>query len=59
VIALGLREASLRPDLTTIPLEGVEPSRVVVASRRTDASVLVTEFRRCTEALDGDRAVPA
>jgi DNA-binding transcriptional LysR family regulator len=59
VIALGLCPASLRPDLTTVPLEGVEPSRVVVATRRRDASVLVREFRRCAEALDAPRAVPA
>jgi DNA-binding transcriptional LysR family regulator len=39
----------LRPDLTTIPLEGVEPSHVVVATRAGDRSRLVTDFRRYAE----------
>ncbi len=34
-----------RPDLTTIPLEGVEPGRVVLAVRADDRSRLVTAFR--------------
>jgi N-methylhydantoinase B len=34
-----------RPDLTTIPLHGVEPSHVVVATRAADSSRLVAAFR--------------
>ena len=36
----------LRADLTAIPLEGVEPSQVVLATRADDHSRLVTAFRR-------------
>jgi hypothetical protein len=36
----------LRPDITTVPLEGVEPGRVVVASRAGDRSRLVAAFRK-------------
>jgi len=37
---------TFRPDLTTIPLEGVEPSHVVVACRADDRSRLVAAFRK-------------
>jgi DNA-binding transcriptional LysR family regulator len=37
---------TLRPDITAVPLEGVEPSRVVVASRAGDRSRLVADFRK-------------
>lgn len=37
--------ARLRPDLVVIPLVGVEPARVVVASRAGDRGELVTAFR--------------
>jgi DNA-binding transcriptional LysR family regulator len=40
----------LRPDLTTVPLEGVEPSRVVVVTRARDRNGLVTAFRRYAQA---------
>ena len=36
----------LRPDITTVPLEGVEPSHVVLASRAGDRSRLVAAFRK-------------
>jgi DNA-binding transcriptional LysR family regulator len=36
----------LRPDLTMVPLEGVEPSHVVLATRAGDRNRLVTAFRR-------------
>jgi DNA-binding transcriptional LysR family regulator len=36
----------LRPDITTVPLEGVQPIHVVVASRAGDRSRLVAAFRR-------------
>ena len=37
---------ALRHDLTTIPLEGVEPSHVVLATRADDRSRLVAAFRK-------------
>jgi hypothetical protein len=40
----------LRPDITTVPLEGVEPSHVVLASRSGDRSRLVAAFRKLAEA---------
>jgi DNA-binding transcriptional LysR family regulator len=36
----------LRPDITTVPLKGVEPGHIVVASRAGDRSRLVAGFRR-------------
>jgi DNA-binding transcriptional LysR family regulator len=36
----------LRPDLTTIPLHGVDPSHVVVATRADDRGRLVAAFRK-------------
>jgi hypothetical protein len=36
----------MRPDLTTIPLHGVEPSHVVLATRGDDRSRLVAAFRK-------------
>jgi hypothetical protein len=50
VISAGVRANALRPDLTTIPLEGVEPSHVVLATRADDRSRLVAAFRRLAEA---------
>jgi DNA-binding transcriptional LysR family regulator len=41
----------LRPDLTAIPLEGVEPSHVVLATRAGDRSRLVADFRKYAETL--------
>jgi DNA-binding transcriptional LysR family regulator len=49
-ITAGSHGAALRPDLTTIPLEGVEPSHVVVACRAGDRSRLVAAFRKLAEA---------
>jgi DNA-binding transcriptional LysR family regulator len=49
-IAAGGRISSLRPDLTTVPLEGVEPSHVVLATRAGDRSRLVAGFRKLAEA---------
>ena len=36
----------LRPDITAVPLEGVEPGHVVLASRAGDCSRLVAAFRK-------------
>lgn len=48
-VAVGVRTTALRPDLTTIPLEGVEPSHVVVASRADDTNRLVAAFRKLAQ----------
>jgi hypothetical protein len=40
---------SLRPDITTVPLENVEPSHVVLATRAGDRSRLVAAFRKLAE----------
>ena len=45
-IIAGSHGTAMRPDLTTIPLEGVEPSHVVVACRADDRSRLVAAFRK-------------
>jgi DNA-binding transcriptional LysR family regulator len=50
IVAAGLRASSLRPDLATVPLRGVAPSAVVLASRSGDDNPLVSAFREC--ALD-------
>ncbi|WP_458243797.1 hypothetical protein [Streptomyces sp. MAI_2237] len=36
----------LRPDLTAVPLHGVEPSQVALATRAGDRGRLVTAFRK-------------
>jgi DNA-binding transcriptional LysR family regulator len=50
ITAGGSHISVVRPDLTTIPLEGVEPSHVVVACRADDRSRLVAAFRKLAEA---------
>ena len=49
-ITAGFHGNSVRPDITTVPLEGVEPSHVVLASRAGDRSRLVMAFRKLAEA---------
>jgi DNA-binding transcriptional LysR family regulator len=39
----------LRPDITTVPLEGVDPGQIVLASRAGDRSRLVAAFRELAE----------
>jgi DNA-binding transcriptional LysR family regulator len=51
VIPAGVATGSPRPDLTTIPLHGVEPSHVVLATRAGDRGRLVAAFRKCAQAL--------
>ena len=51
VIPAGVAVGNPRPDLTTIPLDGVEPSHVVLATRAGDRGRLVTAFRKCAQAL--------
>ncbi|NIY69299.1 LysR family transcriptional regulator [Streptomyces malaysiensis] len=41
----------LHPGLTTVPLHGVEPSQVVLATRADDRNRLVTGFRKIAEAV--------
>ncbi len=41
----------LRPDLTTIPLHGIDPSHVVLATRADDRSRLLAAFRKVARAL--------
>ena len=49
----------LRPDLTTVPLHGVEPSHVVLATRAGDHSRLVAAFRKSAEAHLTGPALPS
>jgi DNA-binding transcriptional LysR family regulator len=51
IIPAGVRTASPRPDLTTVPLDDVEPSHVVLATRAGDRSRLVAAFRKSAQAL--------
>ncbi|MEV4177670.1 LysR substrate-binding domain-containing protein [Nonomuraea sp. NPDC049709] len=50
-IAAGPIFVNLRPDLISIPLEGVEPSHVVLATRAGDRNRLVAAFRKSARAL--------
>lgn len=50
VIAAGTAITALRPDLTAIPLEGVDPAHAVLATRADDRSRLVAAFRRYAQA---------
>jgi DNA-binding transcriptional LysR family regulator len=49
IVSAGLGGDRLHPDVTTIPLEGVEPCHVVLATRASDHSLLVTAFRKSAE----------
>ncbi|MFC5182168.1 LysR family transcriptional regulator [Actinomadura harenae] len=48
-VAAGRHGNGLRPDLTTVPLEGVDPSHVVLATRADDRARLVATFRKCAQ----------
>jgi DNA-binding transcriptional LysR family regulator len=50
IVSAGLRATSLHPDLATVPLHGVEPSHVVLATRADDHSRLVAAFRKAAQA---------
>ncbi|MFD7061540.1 LysR family transcriptional regulator [Streptomyces sp. NPDC059906] len=45
------RRCTLRDDLSTVPVEGVEPCQVVVATRLADANPLVAHFRESAHDL--------
>jgi hypothetical protein len=55
IVSAGLRPDSLRPDLTTVPLEGVEPSHIVLATRAGDRHRLVAAFVKAAQAHLGGR----
>jgi DNA-binding transcriptional LysR family regulator len=44
VLPAGDRRIALRPDLATIPIDGIEPCQVVVAARADDRNRLVADF---------------
>ena len=46
IVSAGLRADSMHPDLTTIALEDVDPTHVVLATRASDRSRLVAAFRK-------------
>jgi DNA-binding transcriptional LysR family regulator len=50
-VAIVPSGGSVRPDLTTVPLHGVEPGHVVLATRAGDRSRLVAAFTKCAHAL--------
>ena len=50
IASAGLRASVLHPALTTVPLEGVDPVHVVLATRASDRSRLVAAFRKSAHA---------
>lgn len=50
IIFAGHTIQALRPDLTSIPLDGVDPAHVVLATRADDRSRLVAAFRKYAQA---------
>ena len=50
IVSVGLRADSLHPALATIPLNGVEPSHVVLATRAGERNRLVAAFAKCARA---------
>lgn len=56
IVPAGVRDSRLRPDVTTVPLEGVEPCHVVLATRAGDRNRLLAAACRTLEAsLTGPR----
>ncbi|RFU37518.1 LysR family transcriptional regulator [Actinomadura logoneensis] len=49
-VTAGTHGNVLRPDLAALPLTGVEPSHVVLATRADDPNPLVSAFRECATA---------
>ncbi|MFI0259056.1 LysR family transcriptional regulator [Streptomyces sp. NPDC017056] len=49
-VSAGAHSARLRGDIAAVPLRGVEPSRVVLATRDDDRRRLVAAFRRAAQA---------
>ncbi|MFI6880836.1 LysR substrate-binding domain-containing protein [Streptomyces sp. NPDC050400] len=50
IAAVGALSHTMRPDVVPVPLAGVEPSHVVLASRAGDRGRLVADFRSCARA---------
>lgn len=46
IVSSALPAATVRPDLTTVPLEGVGPSHVIVATRAGESTRLLTDVRK-------------
>ncbi|WP_445518430.1 LysR family transcriptional regulator [Streptomyces sp. NEAU-174] len=44
ILAAGDRRPQLRPGLTTVPIEGIDPVRVVLATRSAEANPLIDDF---------------
>jgi DNA-binding transcriptional LysR family regulator len=57
IVSTGLRADRLHPDLTTLPLDGIEPTHVVLAIRADDRNRLVAAFAKYAQACLTD--VPA
>ena len=49
-ITAGPGGGTVRPDLTAVPLRGVKPSQVVLATRANDRNRLVAAFRKSAQA---------
>ena len=47
IVSAGMDAESLHPNLTTVPLRGVEPIHVLLATRAGDGGRLVAAFRKC------------
>ncbi|HEX6356585.1 LysR family transcriptional regulator [Actinophytocola sp.] len=59
IVAIGHGAPSFRRDVTTVLLDGVEPSHVVLATRAGDRNRLLAAFRKCAEAhLTGPDLAP-
>lgn len=50
-IAPGGSRHALRPDLTTVPVEGIDPCQVVLATRADESGELVAAFRTAARGL--------
>jgi DNA-binding transcriptional LysR family regulator len=50
IVSAGLQATAIRPELTTVPLEGVEPAHVVLATRAGEKNRLVVDFRKIAKA---------
>lgn len=45
ILPAGDRRSTLRQDLATVPIEGIDPCQVVVATRANEHDDLITDFR--------------
>jgi DNA-binding transcriptional LysR family regulator len=51
ILPAGDRRSTLRDDVSTIPIEGIEPCQVVVVTRANDRNPLVVHFRKSVRNL--------